>query len=297
MNNPFNALPSYIKESPKYSKFLELVNSYLISAALEMALYKESFLDSEKPTFIVKALANQLSVDVELPFKNGVPDWDSYFKQLFLAYRARSFNVSFRGTLSDFITGDPLSDVSSLVVIDFGVAKGVDKKSPMSVVYSLLSMDPNLSIGIVRDFLIPRVTGVNASLYYLQFGQEVFGYDVDEKEKIKIGPDHVNTVPIDENQFSVGSVTIRVLGSGYQVGDVVSTDTGIQLKILDLEVGAFLSILNPGDTYASDPTSSSVAVSGGSGSGMKVDIVGTSAKGYFIRGFDNGSFISISQRG
>lgn len=295
MNNPYEALPSYIKETPKFSKFLEMVNSYLISGALEMSLFKNSFLDIDKPTFVIQALANQLKVEVELPFVNGAPDWTSYYQRLFLAYRAKAFNISFTGKAADFITGDPLRDVSSMVVIDFSVAKA--NKAPMSVVYSVLSMDPNLTIEIVRDVLVPNVTGVNASLYYLQFGQEVFGYDLDEKEGIKIGPDHVNTVPITQNPYSVASVTIRNVGTGYAVGDRVQTTSGVQMQIVDLEAGAFLSLLNPSNTYSENPTASDVAVTGGSGSGMTVDVVGTVSKGYFIRGFDNGSFISITRRG
>lgn len=295
MNNPYDALPSYIKETPKYSKFLELVNAYIISGALEMSLFKNSFLAIDKPTFVIQALANQLKVEVELPFVDGKPDWSSYYERLFLAYRAKTFNISFTGKAADFITGDPLRDVSSMVVIDFSVAKV--NKAPMSVVYSVLSMDRNLTIEIVRDVLVPNVTGVNVSLYYLQFGQEVFGYDIDEKAGIRIGPDHVNTVPIDTNHYSVASVTIRNLGTGYQVGDTVTTAGGIQLQITDLEAGAFLSLLNPSNTYATDPTASGVAVTGGSGSGMTVDVVGTVSRGYFIRGFDNGAFISITRRG
>ena len=295
MNNPYDALPSYIKETPKYSKFLELVNAYIISGALEMSLFKNSFLAIDKPTFVIQALANQLKVEVELPFVDGKPDWSSYYERLFLAYRAKTFNISFTGKAADFITGDPLRDVSSMVVIDFSVAKV--NKAPMSVVYSVLSMDHNLTIEIVRDVLVPNVTGVNASLYYLQFGQEVFGYDIDEKAGIRIGPDHVNTVPIDTNPYSVTGVTIRNLGTGYQVGDTVTTAGGIQLQITDLEAGAFLSLLNPSNTYATDPTASGVAVTGGSGSGMTVDVVGTVSRGYFIRGFDNGAFISITRRG
>ena len=44
MNNPFNNLPSYIQEAPNYSRFLELVNSYILSAAVEVSRLKESFL-------------------------------------------------------------------------------------------------------------------------------------------------------------------------------------------------------------------------------------------------------------
>lgn len=296
MNNPFMALPSYVKESPKFSRFLELTNAYLMSGALELSLFKSAFLSQSKPRFVIDALSKQIGVDVELPFKNGVPDWDTYFERLFLGYRAKSFNTAFAGRMADFITGDPLSDVSSLVVVDFAVAK--ENKSPMSVVYSVLSMDENLTVDIIRDLLIPRVTGVNASLYYLQFGQDVFGYDIDEKLGLRIGPDHVNTVPITEAPYVLASATINSLGTGYRVNDIVTSPSGIQFQIKDLAEGAFLGIVDPTASFAVDPTTKEpVVVSGGSGSGMTISIVGTSRKGYFIRGFDNGSFVSITRKG
>lgn len=308
MNNPFSALPSYVKESPKFERFLELVNGYLVSGALNVALFKDSFISEKKPNFVIQALAKQLNVDVELPFKDGVPDWNSYYKQLLMAYRAKCFNITFHGRAVDFVTGDPLRDVATVVVIDFSVAE--ENQSDMSVVYSVMSMDDNLTINIVRDNLIPRVTGVNSSLYYLQFGQEVFGYDIDEKEGIRMGPDHQNPVAITEDKYSVLSATINAIGSGYAVGDIVTTvaktATGadgkaysyggdIQLKIVDYEGGAFLELVEPSKTYKYDPTGTGFLVTGGSGSGLTVDIVGGANKGYFIRGWDNGSFISITR--
>lgn len=221
MNNPFLDLPSYVRESPKFARFAELTNAYILTAAVEVSRLKDSFLWENKSTFVIQSLASQLGVVIDIPFVDGEPDMATYFLQLFNAYRARSFVVSFKGTMSDFVTGDPLRDRCSLVVVDFSVAKGTNK-TPMSVVYSALSFDQNLTLEIVRDLLIPNVTGVLASLYYLQFGQDVFGYDVDEREGVRV-------------------------------------------------------------TYPS-------------GVPTEVSFAPPEGKGYYIRGFDQGSFVSISRR-
>ena len=293
MDNPFNNLPSYVRESPKFSKFLELVNAYIISGAVEVAQLKESFLAENKSTFVIQSLASQLGVAVDIPFVNGVPDWETYYARLYMAYRARSFVVSFGGAAIDFITGDPIKDKASVAVLDFSVAKGKQKK-PMSVVYSVLSMNNNLTLDIVRDYLIPRVTGVGSNLYYLQFGQEVFGYDRDEVLGIRVGPDHVSTVDITDIQYVATGASIQSLGSGYAVNDVVKTATGVEMQITTLDEGAQLTILNASMIYNSNPSGNALAVSGGSGTGMTVNVLASNSKGYFIRGFDNGSFIAIT---
>ena len=296
MNNPFSALPSYIKESPKFSKFLELVSGYLVSGAMSVSLFKESFLATEKSRFVIQALAKQLGVEVTLPFTNGQPNWNAYYRSLYFAYRAKAFNSAFTGTLVELLLGDNLKDVSNMAVVDFSVAKGVDK-SPMSVLYSVVSFDDDLTTEIVQEFLIPRVTGINTGVYFLKSNQEVFGYDLDEVEEKKIGPDHVTEVPITEGLFSISSVTIRSLGTGYQVNDVVTVaDLGIQLRITDLSVGAFLSVVNPSQRFTEDPTRSEATVTGGSGKNMTVNIVGGASRGYFIRGWDQGSFLSMTRR-
>lgn len=228
MNNSFNNLPSYIQEAPKYSRFLKLVNSYILSAAVEVSRLKESFLWANKSSFVIQSLSSQLGVTVDIPFEGGVPNWTSYYKRLYNAYRAGSFTVSFKGDLSGFTTGDPLKDITSLVVLDFSVAKG-DYRKPMAVVYSCLSLDENLTLDIVRDYLIPKVTGVSSNLYYLQFGQDVFGYDIDERFD-------------SSNPSSV-------------IGKRVVYPSGVPTEEL----------------FESD-----------------------GSKGYFIRGFDQGTFVSIS---
>ena len=156
MNNPFSALPSYIKESPKFSKFLELVSGYLVSGALEVSLFKNAFLEIDKSRFVVQALAKQLDVEVTLPFVAGAPDWDTYYRSLYFAYRAKAFNSAFDGTLIGFTSGDNLKDASNMAVVDFSVAKG-ENKSPMSVLYSVVSFDDALTTEIVQDILIPKI--------------------------------------------------------------------------------------------------------------------------------------------
>ena len=105
MVNPFDALPSYVKESPKFSRFLELLNAYLVSGALQVSLFKEAFTSAGTlPRFVLDSLAAQLNVRVDIPFKNGQPDWNSYYKQLSLAYRAKAFSVQCQGRYIDFHT-------------------------------------------------------------------------------------------------------------------------------------------------------------------------------------------------
>ena len=306
MVNPFDALPSYVKESPKFSRFLELLNAYLVSGALQVSLFKEAFTSAGTlPRFVLDSLAAQLNVRVDIPFKNGQPDWNSYYKQLSLAYRAKAFSVQCQGRYIDFLTLDSLEDVGTVNVIDFAVAK--ENKTAMAVVYSVLAMDENLTYAIVRDTLIPNVTGVGSGLYFLQYGQDVFGYDRDDKhwneseqayESVHVvyGSAGITVEPTNENQFTVVSATIANLGSGYAVGDTVTTSSGIQLSIVDLSEGAFLGILNPTALYVSDPTADGVSVSGGSGTGMTVDIFGAVSTGYSIRGWDDAPFYPITRK-
>lgn len=309
MNNPFDALPSYIKDSPQYSRFLELVNGYLLAGALEVSLYKNAFLGDNKPDFIISALAQQLGVSVDLPFVDGAPDWKAYYTQLLFAVRAKSFVTSFQGCLADFITGDPLKDGCSLSVIDFSVAK--ENKQAMSVTYSALALNEDLTSAIVSKYLIPDITGVREELYYSQFGQILFGFDIDEKEGVRIkggtppNDDYYHTEEITTNLYSVGNATIAELGSGVSVGDEIvakyevssgdaTEEYSIAFKVTTLALGAFLEIVNTSATYPIDPSKEGVVVQGSSG--MKVNIVGSTRKGYFIRGWDNGYFISLSSR-
>lgn len=306
MNNPFNVLPSYIKESPKFSDFLKSVNDYLVAGATTMSLYKDSFVSADKPRFVISALAKQIGVTVDIPFVNGVPDYDAYYEQLELAYRAKAFNLSFTGKEIDFLTNNPLSDVATVVVLDFAVAK-VDK-SPMTVVYSVLSMNPNLTQKIVEDYFVPKITGVGGQVAYLQFGQEVFGYDVDDKIKTgestsgvhivyNVDTQTIERVPLNTAKFVVISATIEDVGSGYEIGDEVETALGIKLRIAEVKKGSFLSVVNSSQMYMDDPTTeTAVTVTGGSGTGMTVNIQGGSGTGYLIRGWDDGAFLPFSRR-
>ena len=305
MVNPFDALPSYVRESPKFSKFLELVNAYIVSGAYQVSLFKDAFVSKSVPKFVIQYLANQLGVTVEIPFVNGSPNWDDYYKQLALAYRAKSFAVACRGRRIDFISLDSLSDVSTINVVDFSVAK--ENKMSMAVVYSVLAMDENLTYAIVRDVLIPNITGVGSGIYFLQYGQDVFGYDRDDKYwdeasksyksvHVVYGPGGIQVVPTNEDQYVVTSATIENAGSGYRVNDVV-TANGISFIVVDPSAGAFLGISSPSNRYATDPsTTSAVAVTGGSGSGMTININGAISTGYSIRGWDDAPFFPITRR-
>lgn len=303
MLNPFDALPSYVKDSPKFSKFLELLNSYLISGAVQVSLYKNAFITPNKRRFVIESLARGLGASVNVPFVNGEPDWDTYYKQLWVAYRAKSFVVASLGRRIDFILGDSLSDISTISVLDFSVSK--NSKTPMSVVYSVLSMDENLTYATVRDMLIPNITGVGTGIYFLQYGQDVFGYDRDDKYwdsetgeyksvHIVYGPSGAVVEPTNENKFVVASASIEAVGSGYQVGETV-TANGISFVIVDLAAGAFLGIANTSATFATDPTARAVAVTGGSGTGMTVNISGVVSTGYSVRGWDDAPFFPIAR--
>lgn len=305
MVNPFSALPSYVRESPKFSRFLELLNAYIVSGALQVSLFKDAFTSKNLPRFVVDALASQLNVTVDIPFQNGQPDWDSYYKQLSIAYRAKSFAVQCRGRNIDFINLDSLGDISTISVIDFSVSK--ENKTSMMVVYSVLAMDENLTYSIVRDTLIPNITGVGSGIYFLQYGQDVFGYDRDDRrwnsssstyESVHVvyGKDGITVEPTNENQFVVTSATIESVGSGYAVGDVVTTKDGISFVVVDLSVGAFLGISSPSTLYKADPSAQGVSVTGGSGTGMTVNISGAINTGYSIRGWDDAPFFPISRR-
>ena len=52
-------------------------------------------------------------------------------------------------------------------------------------------------------------------------------------------------------------------------------------------------VVNPSQRFSVNPSAEGVSVTGGSGSGMKINIVGGSGHGYFIRGWDDGKFYTI----
>ena len=72
--------------------------------------------------------------------------------------------------------------------------------------------------------------------------------------------------------YKVSGATINDIGSGYQVGDTI-TANGVSFTIDSLTVGASLTVDDPSQTYYSDPAGTGVSASGGSGTGMLVDIV------------------------
>lgn len=300
MNNPFSVLPSYIKESPKFSKFLELVSGYLMAGALEAELFKDAFLSKEQPRYVVSSIAKQMGVEVELPTvdgtPNGAPDWEAYYRSLYYATRAKSFNAFYKGTLAELSENNTLNTVCKISALDFAVAKnmvaGDQTKTPMTVLYSIVGYNNYLTTEVTKNYLIPRITGVNTITYFVYGGEEVFGYDLDEKKGKKANPDGTIT-DITEGTYVVSNALISDVGSGYQVGDVVETASGVQLKIATLAEYALLTILNPSVKYTSNPTAENVPVTGGSGSGMKVNLVGGAGHGYFIRGWDDGKFYTI----
>lgn len=71
--------------------------------------------------------------------------------------------------------------------------------------------------------------------------------------------------------YSITSIKINNLGSGYQVNDVI-TVSGATFTITSLSVGADLIINNPAYTFPSDIAGTGVATTGGSGTGLTVDI-------------------------
>lgn len=297
MNNPFSVLPSYIKESPKFSKFLELVSGYLLSGALETELFKDAFLSNDQPRYVISSLAKQMGVEVELPTIDGQPDWNAYYRGLYYATRAKSFNSFYTGTLAELSESNTLNTLCKMSALDFAVAKGM--QSPMTVLYSIVGYNNYLTSNITKDYLIPKITGVNSITYFVFGGEEVFGYDLDEITGKKVGPNGT-IVDIEDGSYVVSNALISNVGSGYQVGDVVTVNdsnnpqaNGVQLRIVDLSEFALMTIMNPTEKYVSNPTVENASVTGGSGTGMKVNVVGGAGHGYFIRGWDNGKFYTI----
>lgn len=77
----------------------------------------------------------------------------------------------------------------------------------------------------------------------------------------------------DSSLFEIIRATINTEGTGYQVGDIIETDTGIQFEINDTATGSELVILNPTQIYTQNPAGSNIAITGGSGTDMTIDIV------------------------
>lgn len=292
MNNPFSVLPSYIKESPKFSKFLELVSGYLLAGALQTELFKDAFLSKDQPKFVVTSLAKQIGVEVELPTTNNQPDWEAYYRSLYYAIRSKSFNAFFRGTLAELTDNSALNTVCAMSALDFSVAKGVNSNSPMTVLYSIIGYDNYLTTEVTKNYLIPKVTGVKSITYFVYGGEEVFGYDLDEIEGEKAEPDGTIS-QISDGTFVVSNALIHTLGSGYAVGDEVETAGGTKLRITSLSEYALLAIVNPEKRFSTNPSGENLPVTGGSGTGMTVNLVGGASHGYFVRGWDDGKFYKI----
>lgn len=76
-------------------------------------------------------------------------------------------------------------------------------------------------------------------------------------------------------EYAVTTATISGLGENYAVNDVI-TANGVEFTITTLSEGASLTINDPSEVYTSDPAGTGVIVSGGSGTGMTVDITTSS---------------------
>lgn len=213
MSNIIDSIPSYVKETDKFSKFLSLVGSFIYSGAIEISKMKESFLSGNRNAYVIRQLSKLFNVVVDVPIVNGNIDYVAYHDRLNNAVRSKSFVAGFKGDIKSFDNGDVLNDLLSMTVMDFSVAK--DDKVPMSVVYSCISNDDNLTLNIVREYLIPRVTGVGSNLYYLQYGKDLFGYDKDDREGKAVGEDHVTIedVGVDDSK----GYFIRGFDDGYFV--------------------------------------------------------------------------------
>lgn len=72
--------------------------------------------------------------------------------------------------------------------------------------------------------------------------------------------------------FRITKATINNEGTGYSTGDIVETDTGIQFEINDTTTGSELVILNPTQIYTQNPAGSNIAITGGSGTDMTINI-------------------------
>ena len=84
------------------------------------------------------------------------------------------------------------------------------------------------------------------------------------------------------DEFQVYTVKVNSIGDGmYAIDDIVTTDEGIQLKIasIPIQVGDALEVVNPAAIYDTDPAATAAATTGGSGTGLLVDIVSVYAEG------------------
>lgn len=76
----------------------------------------------------------------------------------------------------------------------------------------------------------------------------------------------------DVTTYKISQATINTLGTDYQVDDIVTTSTGDSFKITNLQVGAQLTIVVPEKKFTVNPAGTNIAVTGGSGEGMTIDI-------------------------
>lgn len=183
-NEVTSELPQYVKEYEKFYSFMQMMSNYIKSAQI-VAEDINSKLDVLSSTGdILRKLAERLNIQIGEEFVGD----ENNLKTAIIGMSVRRASLSnivnntslynIYSSLEDTIISLFYPNITNVKIIDKAVSK--NDYQIMSASIYITGTITDWETGIIRNFILPNITGLLWNIYYIPFGKDIFSFDKDE---------------------------------------------------------------------------------------------------------------------